>query len=1234
MKCFKGEQGARHPRKTIRKTLLLAVLLPLLVSACIRPHKKTDEDYANAGADDIHSTFILAEKVSGSGVNDSVDLHWFFPKSKTYSFIACFKDKRTQKPVVGTRFEVIELGVQTAAPADGKGCVSWHETVAFNYLADKPMYIPLTRTLHAVDGHGAQSGRRQLKLAVNPWDDKSSVHDLENEEIPNDQIANTEQIASITDSSASQSTGRHLWVSNLSLNISDTGNAAQGRNLEIHAKLAPQVTVGNVDGSAIFVPLVGGEYTAEFYFRGVIRHDGQDPIYSKIGRAISAPVKLDSTNGALLFKIPMQIFSHNTEGQIEVGLRLTPVHAPSALRSFEGVFFMGSFADLLGSKSIDRQPDQSNAKPGFLFNNFLKESSFDLADAASSDGSSSAGVEALEPFEFTELQLANFMGVTDLSPTERTVSYQVGTTVRDSITKAAIANQEFTITDLDGEHLVQNAGKFATDNEGHLKWYEKINHKYYKPATFFTRSVRLTTASGFTKDLRFAVNPWDSGFRMLYDMSRPVQEWVKEVQNRPKITSKLIWKNYAAEQRFQVPYVDQFLNIYLKETYSFSFQPRVTRYSAVESGLSNSTEDLRPGYYLMKVGMQLDYNDYGQIPLEHIWTDAKVVKVDLGGIEPTTFDIVIRDPKILNVRNVFLMELHPLDYTKYAEYLVTHPKQGEPLPADFNWNSLIDHDSGLVTPTYIGPLWLQSKQYSAQMSPTDSLHTDFCGMQDCPVPSKARTGENDYVQNVSDQSSDIRNLYGGKRKLENINVDTLRRREPAIRTFYNQVMANQARLQSFVNSQNVELIPMHSQAQMLSENPGIQIGNRLFTNAKMPFVNQLIESINKSDIGFAQYSPIGFHSDFTLNDFEKLTDDGVLDRRWGRALCFYWFRNFIPETAGASILADGSAGVPKFFGHKAFYEHAIRDCQNAILHQSVEAAFSVEQKIRILSPVESVPSPKPQSWFLRVGQSFKFGQDHSAGHDFSVGLYPMGFVEGGLNIFEIAPERLLNILSFASGAKFGWGWSWRSSKEIGQGEATESGATLSVVEQKVRIKAKAYQKCTILRLNSNLLRQIISPEVTEYPLTGIFAANVDGQTKLAVLERGLMFCPSDVTNQPINIEESYFMTNKVDNPVFLDPGSPDTYPWTMVLRGPTDFMTLVEMIKADPGEPGNVNIVGTNIADRPIAKLKAAYDQYALGEKTGSQPGVYSPLRPIAQKSAAQINSENSWWSWIHKSGL
>src|SRR5688572_2596138 len=133
----------------------ILTLVFFLLVGCDLPTPKDGRD----GEDSTYAVESFEGEATSINIHETVAI----PASNNYNFKACLANLRQKRPIVSHKFIIEENGKELFS--DVKGCVTWSETIAYNFFAES-RFLKFDRTLKAV---GTHRGRRTIQMAINPW---------------------------------------------------------------------------------------------------------------------------------------------------------------------------------------------------------------------------------------------------------------------------------------------------------------------------------------------------------------------------------------------------------------------------------------------------------------------------------------------------------------------------------------------------------------------------------------------------------------------------------------------------------------------------------------------------------------------------------------------------------------------------------------------------------------------------------------------------------------------------------------------------------------------------------------------------------------------------------------------------------------------------------------------------------------------------------------------------------
>lgn len=447
-------------------------------------------------------------------------------------------------------------------------------------------------------------------------------------------------------------------------------------------------------------------------------------------------------------------------GNVAIAIRVIPIGlfgGQLPLKSFEGIFNLGDVRDMgRDGEPIPECAHHDKEKCNMLAflkdaNNYKKFEALRLAYKK-------------EPLFFSTMKL-RFVTIAVDPPetaTRRTVTYSASTCITDTLTGSKVAKTPFYleyVQDPDDKNPpdkdVYQKQTLMTDDEGCLRWIAHVTHQYYKPEVFMLRTVKIKMigpkpvtihsdpyaipVTEFDKynpklkelereirdlprnaelkdgpkdvqkeaagqELKFVLNPWDDKFTFGFDLrsGEVNDQFLKEVRERPKPESRFFTGGYGYHTiRFLYDF-DRYMQMQVRKTILLEVDPRVLRYSGIVNA-RKTTENLRDGIYLLKVGIQKSFLDpatpglsiymtpnapigtecirgsdgkcidrdenpevLAEVPKrEYVTTKTALVRVVDGRlIKP--IELTMRDLRLMRVRANFLIELETIDERNLA----------------------------------------------------------------------------------------------------------------------------------------------------------------------------------------------------------------------------------------------------------------------------------------------------------------------------------------------------------------------------------------------------------------------------------------------------------------------------------------------------------------------------------------------------------------------------------------
>ena len=698
----------------IYKRLFMSIVLALTVSliGCLDANEQSPEERSKFVTQEGQTATFRVDTVKGFSTESGYQSKgWKLPETRFFSFKACLKSSGRDAKVVGQDFEIDADGVIYKRTTDQSGCLIWDENIPYPVYGDSK-YVSFKKK---ITGIGVHTGTRTIELAVNPWGrqaGKSDVIYIKNRNADGSQsyvdpkqfieggASVQEALHNVTPESVP------LFMKNVKINVVKQGqkNAhlamdspdnlveseigkleGSGDRLEIQVEMDAFVSVKGEGGFPEDKKLRAGKFRV---FVQVIATDFGENANQKLLLFNGFPHEVAEINSEGNKKLTVTIKTVQrmvtAEGILRLALKVVPIGGPQGLTEFEGLYMMGNYKSIRGSKGLI----QENIK-NFSYANYI-------SDAANFERlKKNYFAFDAEQYIFDEMTVKPIQIEPGETSTTRTVAYRTSTCVRDLATGSKRKFLRFTVERIrDSSVLIQPKVKNKylvrdTGDNGCLAWVDKVSHKYYNHERYLHPSVFIRR-DNFKKRLELAINPWDLHYRFGFDTRSS-----ESTEQRAKIDSRFFITGYSYQTlRFRYS-IDRYMNLEVRKTVALRVDPEVLRYNSIVTGLQ-ATEKLRDGIYLMKVALLNYYLDptgkgvavkwKGKIPdgkgksgafvvvddkdenrevskKKFLSTVTKLVRVQSGKIiTPVTFKM--RDLRLMRIRNQFLIQLETIDERK------------------------------------------------------------------------------------------------------------------------------------------------------------------------------------------------------------------------------------------------------------------------------------------------------------------------------------------------------------------------------------------------------------------------------------------------------------------------------------------------------------------------------------------------------------------------------------------
>jgi hypothetical protein len=680
---------------------------------------------------------------------------WAVPNVATISYSVCLRDRATKQPMRGHHFEIEtedgkryfpdcpqrkKTGDLKACVSDASGCITWTEDKKFNYYAKQSGTLEVSRKVIATGINAADT----VSFYVNPWamdnhdkrDSGNSVMCSKKTAPPPDLIVATNPRAQEDLLSSDKDGGAEIWMDNVSFNIISRQKYGEGELYEFEVNGTPKIKWYDHNGKVSYHDIDDGEFTV---FAHLVATDtGPDQRAKMILTAGEMATWAHVENGIFHTTLRTSLERRTSIGNVTLVLRLVPRNygGMAPLKEFFGIFELGNIKDfkdgshkgVLARYCWAKDRDQNKCN----WNNYLRNADnwdrFLKMDIAFKN----------KPLLFSTLRL-RFVTIAAFpveTATRRTVTYSASTCVSDRAGNRLVhvpfiveyvdekgKSELPSVIDEDDQVARREAAyvkqRLVTDDEGCLRWLAHVSHEYYKQEEFITKNVKIQmlnenpvtvepdpyaiedsqgnkpetksvdkAPAGDT--LTFLLNPWDDKFTFGFDKREVSEAFLEETKMRPKPESRFFTGGYGYHTISFRYDIDKYMNLEVKKTILLEVDPRVLRYSGIVNA-RRTTENLRDGIYLLKVGIQKSFLDpatpgvriyprpgqknradanktCGDTPNsvpchEYISTKTTLVRVVDGRlIKP--IELTMHDLRLMRLRSNFMIELELVDEHK------------------------------------------------------------------------------------------------------------------------------------------------------------------------------------------------------------------------------------------------------------------------------------------------------------------------------------------------------------------------------------------------------------------------------------------------------------------------------------------------------------------------------------------------------------------------------------------
>ncbi|MNJ94686.1 hypothetical protein D3C87_123880 [compost metagenome] len=685
---------------------ILMTLSILALAACNLPTPKDREEAGENGklSGKTASATFAVDAVSGDSLEDKTKSPFAFPEARIFAFKVCLKDTNEYKSIAGHVFQVEELNKKFST--DAAGCLSWSESVAYNYLADSK-YVQINRTILAT---GLHRGARLVSMAINPWshgESLRSVIDLSKEHVPGLVTERALVSQALNGMNASGEVTPHpIWVEDGRLFVTEQQLTQKGVVLLVEARTAPTIQLRKMNGDLILKTLTRGQFKAEVSMIHSYVHDGKE-VRRLLGRSEETTARID--NGTMAVKAPIFLPVIPTRGQVILGLKLAPINPPEGLTPFEGIYMLGEYDQLKGASFL-RVNALVAETPNFTLDSYVQEDASSLSisekNEVNEDVYQTPKIE-VRPLEF------RFAKIIKETTTSRTINFNVRACINHGVDQRNTRAHTFTVTKFrkTADEVAQYEDN-KTMNNSCINWSETVEFQMMACQQYSKGFVEIVNKDlGMNQRIEILINPWESNTDLFARDTRDASALENnivdcEAEKRPNPLLKM--DNFSYKTLSYQYQIDNNLGMSLVKRMQVRLDATLLSYSSLSRGYSDQ-QRLRDGIYVLKAAIvrNRDYDSNNTF----VASDMKLVQV-LNGQVNADMAFATYDLKALGNRNTLLLEMNPADESLLSV------EDGGPVLKDKNMSltSAIAKNVQLESPTYQGAIILNERDASSILS--------------------------------------------------------------------------------------------------------------------------------------------------------------------------------------------------------------------------------------------------------------------------------------------------------------------------------------------------------------------------------------------------------------------------------------------------------------------------------------------------------------------------------------
>jgi len=553
----------------------------------------------------------------------------------------CFKDTVYLQNIVGEDFDIKSDLSENSRTTDANGCLNWTEEFEFNFLNNES-YVELNGS---IIGDGNYKGKKNFKLAVNPWSGK--IVDLA--------FGSAHNIHTLEEMNQFISEDNALEVEDFTVEVSEKQFFQDKTRIKLDIMSIPQIVRKDLDGAVVKQKLSGGEFKVIYHLISKTLKDEKRKIISTYESVDQ--VRLDGKiNSIVEFEITQGLDPNSI---VELGVEIQSNEEKKSLGYDSGVMAIKDLDHRFSGKLLDLD----------LGIDALKSmKSNELEDLEVSQDSFGFIVEKISISKGAEGG-ANLVA----NNTDRRVNAIFKINMVDSLILSGIKNHLFNIKIFEikknGELAIIHNEKHTTmSSSGNMEFTASIPFRSYDRRDYKSYLVKVEGINnpykGIIKERLVYINPWINGAEFGIDDKFGVPQ-KSDTDNIPQIFIPSVSYDFVGNKDEYK--LNKALDLKMVKTLKLELKPML-KVDHSYSGNNGGFENIVTGTYKLRfliLSAKKNANYTQDINLDDFYTltaAEKEVQVENGKIV-TFIDLpmLFTDQLYYSFKNVALVELTPVD---------------------------------------------------------------------------------------------------------------------------------------------------------------------------------------------------------------------------------------------------------------------------------------------------------------------------------------------------------------------------------------------------------------------------------------------------------------------------------------------------------------------------------------------------------------------------------------------